>query len=141
MNLFHRPPVDSSKKLLEKCKLPFLDLKSSYLDDFLGCGSSDNLHGIVGIERFGSVALLRSLAVDESARGLGCAKALVLEIEKYAKVNEVSNLYLLTTTAEKFFIKIGYIPIERSLAPEAIRDTKEFSGLCPSSAVLMMKRL
>jgi amino-acid N-acetyltransferase len=105
MEVFYRPPEYSSKQLLAECDLPTSDLKPGHFDSFIGCGAPDNLKGIVGLECFGSVALLRSLAVAEVARGLGCAKALVLEAESYAKGKGVSGLYLLTTTAESFFSK------------------------------------
>ncbi len=141
MEIFKRPLEQSSRKLLADCGLPSSDIESSHFDNFLGCGTNKDLKGIVGLELFNSVALLRSLAVASASRGLGCAKVLVSEIESYAKENGVRELYLLTTTAEKYFSGLGYSYAERNTAPDEIKNTKEFSGLCPDSASFMVKKL
>jgi hypothetical protein len=94
-----------------------------------------------GLEVFGSVALLRSLAVAPEARGLGHGKTLVDSIEGYARGLGVTELYLLTTTARPFFESLGYALADRSAAPESIRATREFSSICPGSAAFLVKRL
>lgn len=141
MQIFHRPSEARARALLAQCNLPTEDLDSHHFEQFLGCGSQEDLKGIVGLEIFGSVALLRSLAVSEETRGLGYGKILVAGTETYAKEKGVRELYLLTTTAEHFFIRLGYARAERNTAPEPIRGTKEFSDLCPDSAVFMVKKL
>ena len=62
-------------------------------------------------------------------------------IENYAKAKGVNDLYLLTTTAEHFFIGLGYVYADRTVAPQKIKLTKEFSDLCPDDAVFMRKKL
>lgn len=141
MQIFHRPPEHRSRELLAECDLPTSDLESCYFDNFLGCGTAEDTKGIVGLEIFGPVALLRSLAVAEEARGLGCGEALVTEAENYAKDKGARELYLLTTTAESFFARLGYSHTERNTAPESIRRTNEFSALCPDNAAFMVKKL
>ena len=141
MQIFHRPPEAPSRALLTECDLPTSDLESRHFDDFLGCGNPEDPKGIVGLEIFGSLALLRSLAVAEEVRGLGCGKALVAGAENYAKEKKVHALYLLTTTAEPFFARLGYSRADRNTAPEQIKRTKEFSALCPDSAACMVKKL
>lgn len=140
IEIFRRPPEAPARRLLVECGLPASDLDARHFEDFLGCGRSD-LRGVVGLEVFGCVALLRSLGVAEEARGAGCGRALVEGIEAHARQRGVSDLYLLTTTAEAFFVRLGYTRMERDQAPGPITRTKEFSDLCPGSAVLMMKRL
>ncbi|MEQ8534295.1 MAG: tyrosine protein phosphatase, partial [Imperialibacter sp.] len=61
--------------------------------------------------------------------------------ENDAARNGITELYLLTTTASKFFERIGYKVADRNTAPDAIKNTSEFSDLCPSSAVFMHKAL
>jgi amino-acid N-acetyltransferase len=51
------------------------------------------------------------------------------------------EIYLLTTTAERFFERLGYARVQREAAPVAIQQTQEFSTLCSSSSALMVKRL
>jgi amino-acid N-acetyltransferase len=97
--------------------------------------------GIGGVEVHGSHALLRSLVVRKKLRGRGYGRAICVELERHAALKGAEELYLLTTTAEGFFRKLGFDVIPRDGVPEVIRRTEEFSTLCPSSAVLMMKTL
>jgi amino-acid N-acetyltransferase len=66
---------------------------------------------------------------------------LVSSIENLAKRKKIYEIYLLTETAENFFKKLDYCIIQKELAPEAIKNTSEFSSVCPQSAVLMTKHL
>ena len=138
--LFH-PQTRKTKILLENCGLPISDLDTGKFENFLYVGAFDNPVGIIGLEFFTSVALLRSLAVSKNARGKGYGKALVSAAENYAKSKNIKELYLLTDTAETFFNKLDYYSIQRELAPESIKNTSEFSSICKESAVLMTKQL
>ena len=53
----------------------------------------------------------------------------------------VTTLYLLTNTADGLFRQLGYVDTTRTMAPDAIRATSQFSGLCPASSLLMSKPL
>jgi amino-acid N-acetyltransferase len=141
MQYFNTPSKAAVLQLLTNADLPTDDIDALDLRHFFGCGSGQQLMGLVGLELFGPVALLRSLAVANHARGTGCGKKLVAYVEDYARENGVSKLYLLTTTAEDFFAKLGYGTANRSEAPKAIAETREFSGICPGSAAFMVKRL
>ena len=141
MHLYRHPPEAVTRELLAQCGLPTSDLDAWDFEHFFGCGSPENPKGVVGLELFDSFALLRSLAVAEENRGLGCGKALVAEAERYAREKGVRELYLLTTTAEEFFFRLGYRQAERKSAPEPIRKTREFSGLCPETSAFMVKKL
>jgi amino-acid N-acetyltransferase len=141
MQIFRQPAAPSVHRLLIDSDLPTADLTSQNFEHFFGCGSKQDPKGVVGLEIYGSSALLRSLVVDESNRGRGCGKALVVEAERYALGRGVRHIYLLTTTAEKFFEGLGYKGIEREEAPEPIRATSEFSILCPLRSAFMVKDL
>ena len=125
--------------LLASCSLPNADLSEAKLEHFFACGSESAPGGVVGVELYGDVALLRSLAVRQSSREKGCGKRLVQEAEQYARRSGVKRLYLLTTTAEAFFASLGYAKVERAAVPQAIKGTTEFSTLCSSSATVMAK--
>lgn len=90
---------------------------------------------------YGKYALLRSLAVAPDHRGSGIATALVTHAEQHAQSQGVTSVFLLTTTAEEFFRRRGYVATERSHAPDAIRATREFADLCPASSALLVKAL
>jgi len=129
------------KQLLSVCELPTADISPSKSLLFFGCHSDAKLVGIVGLEVYGPVALLRSLAVDPAQRKHGLGKSLVDFAEVHAASLCVESLYLLTTTANAFFSRLGYSPASREEAPSSIKATSQFSGLCPASSVFMCKRL
>ena len=97
--------------------------------------------GFGGLELYGTDALLRSLVTLPPLRhqGMGAAMAAILEVE--ARALGCRTLWLLTTTAAEFFTELGYAACERSEAPEPIRQSRQFSELCPASAILMTKPL
>jgi len=65
----------------------------------------------------------------------------VAQAELFARSQGAEEIYLLTSTAERFFERLGYARVLREAAPVAIQQTQEFSALCPSSSALMVKRL
>ena len=140
-NYFQRPAATAVKVLLAQAQLPASDITEAHLEHFIACGSAQALDGVVGLELYQPCALLRSLAVTAGERGNGLGSALLADAERYARSRGVAEIYLLTNTAERFFARAGYERIPRESAPRAIRETQEFSALCPASAALMRKRL
>jgi amino-acid N-acetyltransferase len=141
MRVFPQPSEADVHRLLAAAQLPAADLSAAKLAHFFGCGPQDRAQGVGGVEMHGSDALLRSLAVDAKRRGRGCGKALVGALEHHAREQGARQIYLLTTTAARFFEGLGYRVLERDAAPDRIRGTPEFSALCPASAVFMTKKL
>jgi len=141
MNVFSHPPASAVTRILREAGLPCSDLTAAHLEHFFGCGSADAPDGIVGLELYESVALLRSLAVGSKCRGRGCGTALVAQAELFAQSHGAREIYLLTNTAQRFFERLGYAPVRREAAPVAIQRTQEFSTLCPSESAFMVKRL
>lgn len=129
------------ERLLRSVDLPVDDLDGLDPAHCLRCGDFEDPQGVVGLELYRPHGLLRSLAVQPSARGRGCGLALVRAAELHAAEHGVRTLHLLTETAEDFFAALGYRVAERKIAPEAIRETRQFSGLCPDSAAFMSKSL
>jgi amino-acid N-acetyltransferase len=111
------------------------------MQHFLACGLPENPAGVVGLELYGPLALLRSLAVATSHRGTGLGKTLVAAAEAHAQSCGVRELCVLTTTAERFFERLRYQRADRDAAPAVIRGTSEFTSLCPASAAFLRKRL
>ena len=141
MDIFANPDESAVKQLLSESSLPISDITAQHLQDFFGYGSGPELEGVIGLELFGEVALLRSLAVAASRRNSGLGSRLVAHAERHARDQGVQSLFLLTTTAEKFFLRRGYARIPREDAPAAIKTTSEFSGICPTSSAFMVKYL
>lgn len=130
--------------LLKATQLPVDDLQDSEYQkgvQLFTLEQDEQIIGVVGIELHGDSALVRSLAVAESERGQGLGVLLLKHAEEAAQILGVKELYLLTTTATDFFSKMGYELMDRASAPESIAQSKQFAGICPSSAAFMCKLL
>jgi amino-acid N-acetyltransferase len=132
--------VEAIVALLKTNNLPVSDLSTGQRM-FLVALSDGKAVGCVAVETHGNAGLLRSLAVNSNFRGKGIGQKLVTEAEAWSSNNGLKNLYLLTTTAAGFFPKAGWHNTERASAPESIAVSSEFTSVCPSSAVCMMKGL
>ena len=125
--------------LLQENDLPTSDLdETKTLFAFL---SNGDVIGTGGLESFGDCALLRSISVRKDLQKKGMGKFIVGELEKVARQSGINCLYLLTTTAESFFTKRGYEIIDREAVPNEIKNTSQFSSICPSTAKMMRKIL
>jgi len=141
---YYMIPVTSNLRkevvqLLQENNLPV-----EYLDDdkkLFALIGENGIIGTGGLEYFEDSALLRSVTVKESDRGWGFGKIIVSELESLCEEKNIKNIYLLTETAKGFFEKLGYELVDRSFVPAEIKDTTEFSQLCPSSAIVMKKIL
>jgi amino-acid N-acetyltransferase len=124
--------------LLREAGLPSEDFQS-HLGHFIVARSGTEIIGAVGAEVYGAEALLRSLVVAPSWRGQQLGDRLFRELEVAAGGWGVQRWWLLTTTAESFFLRRGFHVTPREAAPAAIAGTTEFRGLCPSVAVCLMR--
>ena len=122
MNIFSKPNLSAVKQLLSESSLPIEDITAQHLQHFFGCGSGLELEGLVGLELYGEVALLRSLAVASSRRGTGVGSGLVAHAERHARDQGVQSLYLLTTTAE------AILPAPRLCPDPEGRSTRRHQG-------------
>jgi len=127
-------------KLLKKVNLPTEGVKEHF-KDFIVLKDSTKKNtpvvGCVGLEIYKNYGLLRSLAVEPQLQSRGLGDALTDAILDYARTEELHKIYLLTTTAERFFLKKGFIKINREVVPDEIKQSKEFTSLCPDEAVCM----
>ena len=143
MNVRSGMPEDLAvaRTWLKAARLPVADLTADHMESFLFASVEDQPVGMVGLEQYGSTALLRSLVVESGARSAGVGKQLVGALEQLARTRDVAELWLLTIDADRYFSALGYAVEDRDEAPDDIRNTVEFSKLCPGDAVLMRKRL
>ena len=136
---------DEIQTLLQAAQLPLEDLGPEKLQDFLVAReqrtNGDKIVGLIGIQLFGQTGMLRSLVVAESTRGSGLGKMLVDELESSAIEARIRELWLLTNDADGYFVRHGYEVRIRDDAPSTIRQTEEFSTLCPDTAFLLSKQL
>ncbi|SAL06001.1 GCN5-related N-acetyltransferase [Caballeronia arationis] len=134
--------LDAIKALLAENELPASDITAAALKDFaVAEDANGTLVGSVGLEKFATNALLRSLVVPKSARGNGLGRHLVAYAENVARADGIIELWLLTTTAAQFFQRVGYVVADRTTAPAQIQFSAQFATLCPASAICLKRKV
>ena len=97
--------------------------------------------GCSAVELYADGALLRSVAVAPAARGRGVGQRLTEAAVTLAQSAGVAAVYLLTTSAESYFPKFGFVPVTRDQVPASVQQSVEFRSACPASASVMRKAL
>ena len=133
-------PADLSavERLLTDSALPLEGVREA-LADFVVAESGGDIVGVAGLEVCCDNALLRSVAVRPEWRSHGLGRALVTRAIADAEARGLHALYLLTTTAERYFPSFGFRKIDREAVPPEVRETVEFRSACPASATVMCR--
>jgi amino-acid N-acetyltransferase len=124
--------------LLRDSQLP-TDGLAEWLVQFWVAEHQGRVVGMAGMERYGDSGLLRSVAVTQEWRGTGIGRTLVDRVLKEGRAAGVREVYLLTTTAEHYFPRLGFGCVDRETVPAALQASAEFKGACPASAVVMRR--
>jgi amino-acid N-acetyltransferase len=128
------------ESLLSANKLPVDGVKENF-SSFVVADDRGEIAGAIGLEKFGSVALLRSAVVSLEHRGSGVGRRLVEQVLEGAAEDGIEELFLLTTTAEEYFPRFGFARTTRSAVPAALKASAEFQGACPDTAIVMTRRI
>ena len=131
--------LDAVESLLSRNNLPLDGVKENF-SSFVVAEDDGGITGAIGLEKFGSIALLRSAVVSSEYRGGGVGRRLVEQVLERAQNDGIEELFLLTTTAEKYFPRFGFARTTRSAVPAAVKESAEFQGACPDSAIVMSRR-
>jgi amino-acid N-acetyltransferase len=132
--------LQSVFSLLDRSGLPTAGVADNF-SQFLVAEADGRLVGVVGLELYGESALLRSAAVEESWRGSGVGRVLVERALDLARERGIEDVYLLTTTAENYFPKFGFVCVRRDEVAQGVRSSVEFQAACPASATVMCKHV
>ena len=127
-------------RLLSAAALP-VDGVLDRLDTAVVARAGGRLVGCAALEIYRDGALLRSVAVDAAARGQGIGTRVTSAALDLARARGVRVVYLLTTTAEGFFPRFAFEPIDRQHMPASVQASEEFQSACPSTAIVMRKTL
>lgn len=124
------------ERLLQAHQLPTAGARD-HLTTMLLALQAGEVVGCAGAEVYGSVALLRSVAVAPGLQRQGIGQMLVERLLHEARTRDIATLYLLTVTAPEYFARYGFKrqPVEQ--APAALKASAEFQGACPACAALM----
>jgi amino-acid N-acetyltransferase len=131
---------DQIRRLLSTCGLPTLYIHR-HLKFFIVAKADEKIVGVIGLEAYGRVGLLRSLCVDQAYRGRGVAKMLNAMIMAYAHMRGIVSFYMFTFDAEKFASKLGFHKIGKNRIPKSIRSTWQFRKLKSRPVVSMIKKI
>jgi amino-acid N-acetyltransferase len=121
--------------------LPVEDLGRSPITFFVAKTETGAAVGWGGLEKYGDAAILRSVVVNSVLRGLGTGKTMVDALIEEARAQGLGTLWLLTQSADGFFAKLGFEPVQRDSAPQSIQASEEFSVLCDDDAICMRLNL
>jgi amino-acid N-acetyltransferase len=125
---------------VDRCVDPGAQRPGDPIATMLVAKAGVDIVGTAALEVYADGALLRSVAVDRRQQGRRLGHALTEEALRLARVHGVDAVYLLTTTAERFFPRFGFAPIARDDVPASVRASIEFQSACPASAIVMRKR-
>lgn len=134
------PDLDAVLRLLEDAALPTAGV-SEFFDRFVVAEKAGRILGVAGLEVHGGDGVLRSVAVRPDLRGRGLGARLTRWVLDSAREIGLRRLYLLTTTAEDYFPRHGFRPIDRSEVSPEVQESVEFREACPASAVAMVLRM
>lgn len=130
------------KHLLEQASLPTDDLNEAASSYFSVYADDSEIKGVIAMQPLTSeYSMLRSLVVTMSARGKGIGHVLVESIEAQSRARGIAEVFLLTTSADRFFAQLGYEVRSRDSVPNCVKEHDQFRTLCPASAILMSKRM
>lgn len=133
----NKEDLENIVNLLKENALPIVDIDLIKIK-FILAEIDVKLIGCIGVEPYGKEGLLRSLAVNMNYRNSGIGNNLLQYLISFSKEMGITNLHLLTTTAESYFLSKNFVKSNREIAPDSIKNTIEFSSLCPSSSSYMV---
>ena len=131
--------LSAVESLLSASDLPLDGVRDNF-STFVVAEDDGEVAGAIGLEEFGSVALLRSAVVSPDHRRRGIGRLLVERLLESAERAGIEELFLLTTTAEEYFPRFGFTRTTRAAVPDALKASAEFQGACPDTAVVMTRR-
>jgi len=122
--------------LLLTNKLP-TEGAQAHLSTYVLAVSNGEVVGCAGAEVYGSLALLRSVAVAPGLHKQGIGRLLLQTMLQQARARDIASLHLLTVTAPEYFALYGFKRGKLEGAPAALKASAEFQGACPACAAFM----
>ena len=127
-------------QLLRDAELP-VDGLLDHLETAFVARIDGRIVGCAALETYEDGALLRSVAVAPAVQGQAIGRRLIDAAVGLAESLGAPAVYLLTTSAGRYFPKLGFVPITRAHVPASVRESVEFRSACPASAEVMRRVL
>jgi amino-acid N-acetyltransferase len=131
---------EAVRGLLGSSSLP-IDGAQQHFANFLLAFEDGALAACGGLECYGDVALLRSVAVAPSHRGKGLGRAVCGRLLARARQRNIRTVVLFTESAQDFFVQMGFEVVPRTALPEQVNVSEELRGACPATAIAMLRSL
>ncbi|GEM_PF-249107 len=128
------------RTLLNVVHLPFEGVEAPHVRLWVA-EEEGQVVGVIGLEVYGDVGLLRSAAVHPGAQGSRVGTRLVEHLLAEARRLGLRTVHLLTLTAESWFPRFGFRAVSREEVDARVKESPEFHGLCPETAVAMVADL
>jgi amino-acid N-acetyltransferase len=128
--------LDVVEALLEREQL-LVDGLRQHVNPLWVARAGNRVVGCAGLEVYGDVALLRSVAVAAEQRHSGVGSALTSAALEEAARSGIAVVYLFTKTAERFFPRFGFEIVDRADLPASVQSSVEFAHACCADAVVM----
>jgi UDP-N-acetylmuramate: L-alanyl-gamma-D-glutamyl-meso-diaminopimelate ligase len=135
-----RADLAGARELLERAGLPDEPARDDQFGSFFLLRNERGIVGTVALEVRGEDAILRALATDPDARGIGYGWMLAEIAISEARRRGVRRIYLVTEFASDFFAaKFGFRVVDRSTISKQVSGHETFSR--PTSSGLVAMRL
>ncbi len=125
-------------KILGDAVLP-LPVEGDPSVSFLIAERSGSIVGCAGWESHPPFALVRSVAITESARERGVGSLLMQTLLDQLTQSHYEEIFLVTLEADSFFSRFGFNPTTRDNLPEEIGKSPEFNLHCCESGKWMRR--
>jgi amino-acid N-acetyltransferase len=131
----HAEDEPAIEGLLTARGLPLQGL-AQHLENFWVADADGVVLGTAGLEVHGRFGLFRSLAVNVDSGGTGIGSRLTWQLLEEAVGLGLREVFLLTTNAEDFFPRFGFVRLRRREVPADVQASSLFKA-CPAEAVAM----
>jgi len=132
--------INNIVSILSSNNLPSGDCQNN-IKNFQVVELEDIIIAVGCLEKYATTGFLRSIAVSSMHRGCGYGYAIFNSLMKNANQSGISSVFLLTETAEQYFTNLGFTVVERENAPDIVKQTNQYRGLCPDSALVMCREI
>jgi N-acetylglutamate synthase-like GNAT family acetyltransferase len=128
--------------LLESLQLPTAGVADHFGNFFVAKEKDGRLAGVIGLERYGRLGLLRSAAVAPGLQKSGVGSKLTRLLIAFAKAEGLTELVLFTPTARDFFARFGFVPANRENFHAQLKASAQWGDCsCRNSAEFMRLEL
>ncbi len=136
------PDLEEALALLNAVGLPTEGVREHFLGSFVVAREPEDSEviGLAGVESYGTVGLVRVVALHPEYRGAGLGRALLAAVVNLARVIGMGELYLPAVMAQDSLSELGWEEVDRDELPAAIH-TSTGLRVSPSDSPVMRLRL